>query len=110
MNRTSIKLCVVACCALLTWCVLGIDLRPACAAEDKAKVSPPALPAIDRPVDFVKDIQPILEAACYKCHGAEKHKGDLRLDSKPLALRGGATGELLVAGNGDKSLLVHRLL
>ena len=42
-----------------------------------------------RPVDFVKDIQPILEQACVKCHGPDKQKSDYRLDVKSLALTGG---------------------
>ncbi|MDB6174810.1 MAG: hypothetical protein JWL59_4121 [Chthoniobacteraceae bacterium] len=46
-------------------------------------------PAIVRPVDFLKDIQPIFEAKCAKCHGPEKQKGGYRLDSKAAALTGG---------------------
>ncbi len=36
-------------------------------------------------VDFVKQIQPILKESCYDCHGPEKKKGGLRLDSKEAA-------------------------
>ena len=46
-------------------------------------------PAATRAVDFAKDIQPIFEANCVKCHGAEKQKGGLRLDNKEAALKGG---------------------
>src|SRR5687768_7332508 len=35
-----------------------------------------------RPVDFIKDIRPIFEANCYKCHGPDKQKGEFRLDVK----------------------------
>ncbi|MCB1279499.1 PSD1 and planctomycete cytochrome C domain-containing protein [Prosthecobacter sp.] len=31
--------------------------------------------------DFARDVFPVLQRACFECHGAEKHKGDLRLDS-----------------------------
>ncbi len=41
------------------------------------------------PVDFVRDIRPILEKRCYTCHGPEKQKGGLRLDVKAAALKGG---------------------
>ena len=34
------------------------------------------------PVDFVRDIQPILQNTCYECHGAKKVKAKLRLDSR----------------------------
>ncbi len=40
-------------------------------------------------VDFIRDVQPIFEAKCVKCHGAEKQKGGYRLDVKRIALTGG---------------------
>ena len=41
------------------------------------------------PVDFVRDVRPILQTRCYSCHGPEKQKGGLRLDVKAAALKGG---------------------
>ncbi len=41
------------------------------------------------PVDFVREIRPLLEKRCYSCHGAEKQKGGLRLDIKAAAFKGG---------------------
>ncbi|MDI1314493.1 DUF1553 domain-containing protein [Prosthecobacter sp.] len=32
------------------------------------------------PTDFSRDVYPVLQRACFECHGPEKHKGDLRLD------------------------------
>ena len=34
-------------------------------------------PAVDAtaPVDFARDIQPILQTTCYECHGAEESEG-----------------------------------
>ena len=32
--------------------------------------------------DFVKDVRPILQRACFECHGAEKHESGLRLDRR----------------------------
>ena len=55
------------------------------ATASAAEVPPPA----GRPVDFVKDIQPIFEAKCVKCHGPEKQKSEYRLDVKSIALTGG---------------------
>ena len=31
--------------------------------------------------DFEKDVRPVLQSLCFECHGAEKQKGDLRLDT-----------------------------
>jgi mono/diheme cytochrome c family protein len=41
------------------------------------------------PVDFVREVQPILKEHCYSCHGEEKQKSGLRLDIKAEALKGG---------------------
>src|SRR6185295_4968209 len=61
-------------------------------------------------VDFVKDIQPILQKSCIECHGPEKPKGKLRLDSKEAALKGGKDGAVLVPGQADKSELYRRII
>ena len=58
----------------------------AAAAEvDVSKLPPPAA----RAVDFEKDVRPIFERSCARCHGAEKQKGGFRLDVKDAALHGG---------------------
>ncbi len=37
-------------------------------------------------VDFAKDVRPVLETYCFKCHGAEKAKGEVKLhEAKDLA-------------------------
>src|SRR5436190_2437261 len=61
-------------------------------------------------VDFVKEIQPILQQSCVKCHGAEKQKGKLRLDSREAALKGGKDGVVLIAGDAEKSELYRRII
>jgi mono/diheme cytochrome c family protein len=70
----------------------------------------PAQAAAAQPIDFVRDIQPIFEASCYKCHGATKSRGQLRLDSRAAAMRGGESGAVIVAGDSERSLLVRRIL
>src|SRR5215510_10890595 len=60
-------------------------------------------------IDFGKDIQPIFEKNCIKCHGPEKQKGKLRLDSKDAAMKGGKDGAIIVAGDATKSELYRRI-
>jgi cytochrome c553 len=55
---------------------------------------------------FEQRIRPILAAECYECHGAEKQKGGLRLDSREGLRDGGDSGPALVAGDSAGSLLV----
>jgi len=67
---------------------------------------PTAAPSID----FVRDIQPILQTHCYECHGREKQKHGLRLDLRTVAMKGGETGPAVIPGNSEQSLMVRRLL
>src|SRR6266480_2206591 len=60
-------------------------------------------------VDFAKQIQPILQQNCVKCHGPEKQKAKMRLDSKEAAMKGGKDGVILVAGNAEKSEMYRRI-
>ena len=56
-------------------------------------------------IDFVRDIQPILRDHCYTCHGPEKKRGALRLDSREWVLRGGVSGKILTPGQAKASPL-----
>ncbi|HLY11337.1 MAG TPA: PSD1 and planctomycete cytochrome C domain-containing protein, partial [Planctomycetota bacterium] len=69
-----------------------------------------SLPMQETEVDFVRDVQPILEAHCLSCHGQKKQKGRLRLDSKGAALRGGVSGVALIPGRSQESRLFQVLL
>ncbi len=62
------------------------------------------LAAIKR-IDFVKDIQPILEFNCVACHREGHGKGGLRLDTKELAFKGGDSGAGVVPGKTKDSLV-----
>jgi mono/diheme cytochrome c family protein len=60
--------------------------------------------AADAPT-YAKTIQPILADRCYSCHGPEKQKGDLRLDSPEAIKKGGKNGAVLTPGDPAKSSL-----
>ncbi|MFN0076349.1 MAG: DUF1553 domain-containing protein [Prosthecobacter sp.] len=66
-----------------------------------------AVPALA--VDFDREIRPLLQESCIECHGEKKHKGELRLDAKPFAFKGGHDGPAIVAGKPDKSPLYQRI-
>ena len=57
---------------------------------------------------YEKQIRPLFEQHCFKCHShsAEKIKGGLVLDSLGAMLTGGETGPAIVPGHPEKSLLV----
>ncbi|HSU53749.1 MAG TPA: DUF1549 domain-containing protein [Candidatus Dormibacteraeota bacterium] len=57
-------------------------------------------------LDFAKEIKPILEASCIKCHGRGKDKGGFRMDARDLFLKGGDSGPAIVPGKSAESLLI----
>lgn len=56
---------------------------------------------------FEQHVRPLLATKCIKCHGPEKQKGSLRLDSLEALLEGGDSGPALVPGEAAESLLVE---
>ena len=56
-------------------------------------------------VDFVTEIQPILETSCVGCHRAGHADGNLRLDTYREAFKGGDSGNALTPGDPEDSLL-----
>ena len=91
---------------LVTIAALGL-LTVAMAADVDVSKIPPASDRKD--VTYEKDIKPIFEKSCIKCHGAEKPKGKLRLDSLEGALKGGVDGKVVVPGASTKSILIHNI-
>ncbi len=91
------------------WINQGADWPDAIAKTDKPKEEKKPAPAAAAQVDFAKDIKPIFEQSCVRCHGAEKQKGKLRLDTKEAALKGGADGVVLAPGHPEKSDLCRRI-
>ncbi len=61
------------------------------------------------PVDYAKQIKPILAARCFRCHGATKQEGRLRLDTAAAMRLGGEHGATIVPGKSEGSLLLKRV-
>lgn len=60
-------------------------------------------------VDFDREIRPLLQERCIECHGETKQKGELRLDAKSFAFKGGHDGPSIVAGKSSDSPLFQRI-
>jgi hypothetical protein len=56
---------------------------------------------------FESKIRPIFVESCFGCHGEQKHKANLRLDTRDGMLTGGDSGPAVVPGNPDESLLIN---
>jgi hypothetical protein len=95
---------------IATFCLAGfLSVHAADKGKTVVDVSkiPPASDKKD--VTFATDIKPIFDKSCVKCHGAEKPKGHLRLDSREGTLKGSEDGKVVEPGNGAKSLLVQNI-
>ncbi len=81
---------------------VAIPLLSAQGIDDSALPAPAA-----RPVVFEKDIKPLIEETCVKCHAKGKHKGGFSLETRAALLKGGETGAGAEIGRSDKSLIVE---
>lgn len=75
------------------------------AAAVSAEPPRPAEPT-PAPVDFGRDVAPIIETNCLRCHNSSKVEGGLLLESHEDLMRGGDTGPPVVPGKPDESPLV----
>jgi hypothetical protein len=61
-------------------------------------------------VDFDRDVRPILERSCWKCHGPDRHKGGVRFDRREGALAAGDSGRTAIRpGRAQESELIRRV-
>ena len=84
------------------------SLFPSIAFADEAAKSTkiePVMPTLDRPVDFEKDIQPIIDDKCVSCHNVAIPEGKLILEDVPSIFKGGKRGPAVVAKDVEKSLI-----
>ncbi len=86
--------------------LLGSAEEPKPKAESEAKAGAPSAD----PLVYQDVLAPILERHCVECHGPEKQKGKLRLDSLGELRKGGENGPVVVAGDAKRSPLLARML
>jgi mono/diheme cytochrome c family protein len=82
-----------------------------CAGWSLLAAAPPAPAADAKPsaeaVEFFEtSVRPVLADRCQSCHGPDKQKGGLRLDSRQSMIAGGDTGPAVVPGEPEKSRLI----
>ncbi|MFD1144498.1 DUF1549 domain-containing protein [Larkinella insperata] len=59
--------------------------------------------------DLNLEVRSILAHNCYSCHSATKMKGELRLDTKELLMKGGENGPILKVGHPEDSDMIRRV-
>lgn len=79
----------------------------------EAKAEAPAVSGMpakaDGKVDYMGDVQPVFDEKCVKCHGPEKAKGKLRMDSYEWLLKGGKEGDAFEPGDAEGSNILYRV-
>lgn len=73
------------------------------------ELAPPAFVHPDEAVVYEHLVAPVLQARCVSCHGPDKQKGDLRLDSPEGILAGGSSGPVIVPGRAAESRMIQRI-
>ncbi len=71
-----------------------------------------ATSALAEPIDFSKQIRPILSENCFFCHGPDdkKREADLRLDDEAAAKKNNDGVIAVVPGDPEKSALIQRIV
>src|SRR5262249_51634362 len=82
--------------------LLGAEPKPAASAKVAKKPKEPKL--------FSDVLQPLFNARCAACHGSEKGKAGLRVDSLAAILKGGEDGTVVTPGVPTESALLNRML
>src|SRR4051812_6243312 len=88
---------------LFLWCGFSVGVFGKLTPEQIEKLPPPA----GHSIDFQKEIKPILEASCIKCHGRGREKGGVKLHTREPFLKGGDNGPVVIEGKSAESLLIH---
>ena len=68
-----------------------------------------AAPTHEQVEFFEKSVRPVLVESCYKCHGPEKQKGELRMDSREALLKGNDSGPVVFPGDPLKGTFIRSI-
>ena len=92
--------------AILAWSLAVMGTLPCRASRLRLTIGQAITP--DRSISPRRSARS--SRACFKCHGPEKQRGGLRLDSRTSVLKGGDSGEpAIVPGDPDASALLERV-
>src|SRR5262245_42313029 len=98
-------------CGRWLWGAAGLEL----VANGLAQELPPSAARVGAPADtdvrpnpaavrfFETSVRPLLVEKCFDCHGRQRQRGGLRLDSEANLLQGGDNGPVVTAGKPDES-------
>lgn len=92
-------------------CAAALSFSASALMADEAdyKVLADKIPAAyEGKVDFVKDIQPIIEESCINCHSGRRPKSRYSMETREDAIKGGSSDtKAIVEKKSDKSPLIY---
>ena len=89
--------------AIGTWLAGGGLVWGGITPEQARQLPPPA----QHTVEFAKEIKPIFDVSCIKCHGRGRDQGGFKLDTRETLLAGGDGGPAIVPGKSTESHLIE---
>ena len=103
MIKRLLVLGIGAALAFTLWNARAAEKEKKTVKIDVSKL-PPA--ASKQGVTYASDIKPIFDHSCIKCHGPQKQKAKLRLDTHEGVLKGGEDGKVVEPGSSGTSMLI----
>src|SRR5438270_13031763 len=97
---------------LLVPLTAALLIRPVGSTSDAAEEPKPSAEkkfTAEEIAFFEKEVRPLLEAKCVRCHGGEKVKGHLKLTSRAAVLKGGDLGPAVSPDKPEESRLLQAI-
>ncbi len=110
---TLLVLVVIAIVLLLSACSGQADSSPDASSQPAVLPGNTQVSAGNTPasvVSFSKDVLPILQSRCVKCHGGQKTEKGLNMTSYEKLMAGSEKGAVVIAGDVDQSRLIQLIL
>ena len=89
--------------------IVAIAYRAGVAAPPDKKAAPERKFTAEELAFYEKEVQPILDKNCFRCHGKEKVKGGFRLNTREGIFKGGDTGPAVDLEKPEASILIQAI-
>ena len=103
--RPAVRVCRIASCWTMCAIITALSAPGTVRADEEEKAITPEDVKLGRPVEFERDIYPMLQASCIACHNKVKSESELSLENAAAIMKGGAAGPSVIPGKPEESYL-----